>query len=76
VVWWKGGDEASERVWLNEADTIVAYGGNDALAAIRDRVPITARFLPHGHKIGFGMVSRAALDTRKAGRLPASPPMT
>jgi hypothetical protein len=37
VVWWKGGDEASERVWLNEADTIVAYGGNDALAAIRDR---------------------------------------
>jgi hypothetical protein len=69
VVWWKGGDEASERVWLNEADTIVAYGGNDALAAIRDRVPITARFLPHGHKIGFGMVSRMALDTRKAGLL-------
>ena len=69
VVWWKGGDEASERVWLNEADTIVAYGGNDALAAIRDRLPITARFLPHGHKIGFGMVSRAALDTRKTGPL-------
>jgi len=69
VVWWKGGDETSEQVWLAQADTIVAYGGNDALAAIRDRVPITARFLPHGHKIGFGMVSRMALDTRKAGPL-------
>lgn len=69
VVWWKGGDGASEQVWLRQADTIVAYGGNDALAAIRARVPITARFLPHGHKIGFGVVSAAALDTRKAGAL-------
>ncbi|PZO01832.1 MAG: acyl-CoA reductase [Hyphomicrobiales bacterium] len=69
IVWWKGGDEASERIWLGEADTIVAYGGNDALAAIRNRVPITARFLPHGHKIGFGLVSGAVLDTRNAGPL-------
>lgn len=69
IVWWKGGDAASERVWLNQADTIVAYGGNNALAAIRERVPITARFLAHGHKIGFGVVSAQALDTRKAGPL-------
>ncbi|KPF71061.1 acyl-CoA reductase [Bosea sp. AAP35] len=69
IVWWKGGDTESDEVWLNEADTIVAYGGNEALAAIRERVPVTTRFLPHGHKIGFGLVSRAALDTRKAGPL-------
>ncbi|WNJ93757.1 acyl-CoA reductase [Bosea sp. 685] len=69
VVWWKGGDEAGDRVWLAEADAIVAYGGNDALKAIRDRAPVTARYLPHGHKIGFGIVGRAALDTRKAGAL-------
>ncbi len=67
IVWWKGGDTDSEAIWLSEADTIVAYGGNDALAAIRDRAPVTARFLPHGHKIGFGAVSAAALDTRQAG---------
>jgi hypothetical protein len=47
IVWWKGGDEGSERVWLNEADTVVAYGGNEALAAIRERVPITARLAAH-----------------------------
>ncbi|PTM41003.1 acyl-CoA reductase [Bosea sp. 124] len=69
IVWWKGGDAESEQVWLKQADTIVAFGGNDALAAIRERAPVTARFLPHGHKIGFGMVSAAALDTRKAAPL-------
>jgi len=69
IVWWKGGDVESEGIWLAEADTIVAYGGNEALAAIRDRAPVTARFLPHGHKIGFGAISAAALDARKAGPL-------
>jgi hypothetical protein len=69
IVWWKGGDADAETVWLHEANTVLAYGGNDALAAIRQRVPITTRFLPHGHKIGFAMVSRAALDTRKSGPL-------
>ncbi|AMJ63227.1 acyl-CoA reductase [Bosea sp. PAMC 26642] len=69
VIWWKGGDEAQERAWFAQADVIVAYGGNDALSAMRERVPVTTRFLPHGHKIGFGLVSRTALDTRKAGEL-------
>lgn len=69
IVWWKGGDAESEAAWLREADAIVAYGGNEALAAIRERAPVTTRFLPHGHKIGFGAVSAAALDTRRAGPL-------
>ncbi|CAO3408847.1 acyl-CoA reductase [Azospirillum largimobile] len=67
VVWWKGGDAAAERAWLAQADTVVAYGGTAALAAIRDRVPVTTRFLPYGHKISFALVSRAALDPRRAG---------
>ncbi len=65
----EGGDAEAERAWLSQADTIVAYGGNDALAAIRERVPVTARFLPHGHRIGFGLVGAEALDTRLAGPL-------
>jgi hypothetical protein len=69
VVWWKGGDEAQERAWLKQADVVVAYGGNDALGAIQKLVPVTTRYLPHGHRIGFGMVSRMLLDTRKAGAL-------
>ena len=66
VVWWKGGDEAQERALLHRADAVVAYGGNESLEAIRSRVPVTARYLPFGHKVGFGMISRTALDTRKA----------
>lgn len=66
IVWWKGGDEARERAVLKQADVVLAYGGNDSLDQIRGRVPLTTRFLPFGHKIGFGMIARDALDTRKA----------
>jgi hypothetical protein len=66
VVWWKGGHEAPEAFWTGAADTVLAYGGNESLAALRNRVPVTTRYLPHGHKISFGYVSAAALDSRKA----------
>jgi len=66
IVWWKGGDEARESALLNQADVVLAYGGNEALAAIRSRTPITTRCLTYGHKVSFGLVSRAALDTSKA----------
>ena len=66
IVWWKGGDAARERAVLDQADVVLAYGGTDSLGEIRGRVPATARFLGFGHKIGFGMIAREALDTRKA----------
>jgi len=66
VVWWKGGDEAQAAALFDRAGVVLAYGGNDALEQIRRQVPITTRFLAYGHKLGFGMISRAALDTRSA----------
>lgn len=66
VVWWQGGDEARESAVLQQADLVLAYGGNDSLASIRARTPITTRCLAYGHKISFGLVSRDALDTGKA----------
>ncbi len=66
VVWWKGGDEVREQALFGQADLVAAYGGNDSLAQVRRRVPITTRFLPYGHKLSFGMVGRAALDARRA----------
>ncbi|MGO4403497.1 acyl-CoA reductase [Bosea sp. RAF48] len=69
IVWWKGGEAAAEPVFLREADTVMAYGGNDTLAALRAKLPVTTRFLPHGHKIGFGVIAREALDSRKAPAL-------
>lgn len=66
VVWWKGGDTKREACAFAQADLVLAYGGNAALAQIRQQVPATTRFLPFGHKLSFGMVSSQALDARKA----------
>ena len=66
VVWWKGGDVDREQALLNQADLVMAYGNNDTLHQIRDRTPITTRCLTYSHKVSFGMVSKAALDTGKA----------
>ncbi|HEY0825279.1 MAG TPA: acyl-CoA reductase, partial [Ramlibacter sp.] len=66
VVWWKGGDEASAAAVFGQADTVLAYGGNEAIAQVQRQVPVTTRFLGYGHKLGFGLVSRAALDTQRA----------
>ncbi|MEJ8822733.1 acyl-CoA reductase [Variovorax humicola] len=63
VVWWKGGGDEQASALYAEADTVLAYGANDSLEGIRHRLPVTTRFLPYGHKIGFGLVSAAALDT-------------
>jgi hypothetical protein len=74
VVWWKGGDDDSASALFAEADTVLAYGGNQAIAQVRSLVPVTARFLGYGHKLGFGLVGRAALDTLRgpaAARLAA-----
>jgi hypothetical protein len=67
VVWWKGGDDpAAAAALFAEADTVLAYGGKDAIEQIRAQLPATTRFLPYGHKLGFGMVGRAALDAQRA----------
>ncbi len=65
VVWWPSG-ASHERTAFALADVVLAYGGNTALSAMQAHVPVTTRFLPHGHKLSFGMVSAAALSVHKA----------
>jgi len=66
VVWWRGaGGEEADALYV-QADTVLAYGGNQTLDALRRRLPVTTRFLPHGHKLGFGLIGAQALDTLKA----------
>lgn len=66
VVWWQGGDAASAQAAFAQADAVLAYGGNDAITEVRRQVPVTTRFLGYGHKLGFGIVARSALDTQRA----------
>ncbi len=65
VVWWPGSDADTARQVFQQADVVMAYGGDAALAGVRQQVPAATRFLPHGHKISFGMVSASALDARQ-----------
>jgi hypothetical protein len=66
IVWWKGGDQAASSALFAQADAVLAYGSNEAVAQVRAQLPVTTRFLPYGHKLGFGMIGRAALDTLRA----------
>ncbi len=64
VVWWPSG-AGHERTAFALADVVLAYGGNAALQAMQAHVPVTTRFLPHGHKLSLGLVSAAALSAHK-----------
>jgi len=66
VVWWKGGEKTQERNLFIRADAVFAYGSTKTLGEIRDSLPVSTRFLGHGHKVSFGIISAAALNTRKA----------
>ncbi|MPS92377.1 acyl-CoA reductase [Comamonas sp.] len=66
VVWWRGGGGEAADALYARADTVLAYGGNQTLEALRGRLPVTTRFLAHGHKLGFGLIGAQALDTLKA----------
>jgi hypothetical protein len=52
-----------ERVLFEEAGCVTATGSDEALAAIRQRVPAKTRFLGYGHRVSFGYVSARALST-------------
>lgn len=66
IAWWPGGDAARADAAIAEADAVLAYGGNEAITDLRARVPAGKRFLGYGHKLGFGLVARAALDAQRA----------
>jgi hypothetical protein len=68
VLWWERQDHETSRMIWGQADAVLAYGGDAALRELQSQVPPGVRFLPHGHKLSFGVVGRAALS---AGRAPA-----
>jgi len=59
---WDGATSAgAESAGLGAADVVVAYGGDAALAAIRPRVRVDARFVAYGHRTSIGYVTRETL---------------
>ena len=62
ITYWPGGDEALEKLALDAADAVVVYGGQESIAAVRARTPISARFIGYGHRLSFGVLAREALE--------------
>lgn len=59
---WRGGDALLEPALFAEADCVTATGSDETLAAIRAKLPTTARFLGYGHRVSLGFVASGALS--------------
>ncbi|MCH8191334.1 MAG: acyl-CoA reductase [Chloroflexi bacterium] len=71
VTWWKGGTADLDRAALAGADAVIAYGGSDAIDALRGLAPSSARFVDYGPRISFAAVGRDALARGKLDELAA-----
>lgn len=60
VCYWPGG-AAIEAEALRAADTVIAYGGRQAIDSLRARAPAGTRLVEHGPRISFGIIGPGAL---------------
>ncbi len=63
---WKGGAPLCDEALFQEADCVTATGSDDTLAAIRHKLPPSARFLGYGTRISFACIAKEALGRRQA----------
>ena len=57
---------------LATAEVVVAYGDSESVVALRDRTPVTSRFVAYHHRVSLGMVGRDALSSEQATRTAAA----
>jgi hypothetical protein len=54
---------------LESADCVTATGSDDAVAAIREQVPVSRRFVGYGHKVSFAYLTAEALSPEQLDSL-------
>jgi hypothetical protein len=64
-------DEGASRTLLSEIDFLIAYGGGEAMASLREMLGPDKPGLFHGHRLGFGLVDKDGLAHGASSRLPA-----
>jgi hypothetical protein len=64
---WTGGEDPDEAALLASADTVVAFGRDETLLAIRARCGAGARFVPFGHRVSVGRLTRREIDALNGG---------
>ena len=58
---WRGGNAELEAALFAEANCVTATGSDEMLTAVRQRLPVSTRFLSYGHRVSFGFVTREIL---------------
>jgi hypothetical protein len=66
---WRGGSASLEEALFDESGCVTATGSDEALAAIRLRMPPRVRFLGYGHKVSFGYVAGGSLTGLNARKI-------
>lgn len=72
ITWWPGGETEIEDALFGEAQAVIAYGGVEAIDALRTRIPPEVRFIPYGHKVSIGLIGWEHLTCRGAERVAAA----
>lgn len=60
--YWRRDEESYFSEVLNQADAVIAYGGDAACAQIRKQVKPSQAYFEHGHKFSLGLVDRAYIE--------------
>ncbi|MCX7914840.1 MAG: hypothetical protein N3A53_00860, partial [Verrucomicrobiae bacterium] len=66
---WPRTETAVTQAALAAADAIIAYGDDFTLRALKQMAPSSAVFLGYGHKVSFGVITRAALAAENLSAL-------
>ena len=61
IVAWKGGDEAVENAFKQGMDTIMVWGGEDAVKSWRSGLALGTRLVEYGPKLSGAVLTRRAL---------------
>lgn len=62
IGYWKGGARELEVEAMETADTVIAYGSDRSIGAIRAQLPGATRLIEYGTRFSVGLVLREALE--------------
>ncbi len=62
ITYWPGGTSDAEWRMLQAADLVAVYGGPEAVASFRERIPANHRLVVHGPRFSAGLVARESLE--------------
>lgn len=60
VLYWKGGDETTEKIIKTQSHGIMAWGGEEMVAGLKKNLPTGTKLIEYGPKISFSIISESA----------------